>query len=334
MDLTGKTVLVTGAAGTLGSALVRQILQSPVNSVRALDRDESGLFWMERACEGPKPRILLGDVRDRHRVEEACRGVDLVFHAAAHKHVPYCEYNAEEAASVNVMGTAVTVSAAAGAGVKQFVLLSTDKAAEPVSALGYTKRNAENLVLSRHLFGTMSVRVVRLGNVLGSRGSVVPVMMDELNEKRSVTVTDPTMTRFSISKAYAVDCILRSLLCPADGTFVPVMSAYLLGDLANAVSIAWRGRAGLPAAKVEQKKVGARPGEQMHESLLSPREILRAKKWAEFYVVPVVEENDALKAVDFVPTSDKAMRIETQTLVRTIEAWLDARDKEVERIVG
>ena len=127
MDLTGKTVLVTGAAGTLGSALVRQILQSPVNSVRALDRDESGLFWMERACEGPKPRILLGDVRDRHRVEEACRGVDLVFHAAAHKHVPYCEYNAEEAASVNVMGTAVTVSAAAGAGVKQFVLLSTDK---------------------------------------------------------------------------------------------------------------------------------------------------------------------------------------------------------------
>src|SRR5258708_20980647 len=207
-DFSGKTVLVTGGTGSFGSVMVRRLLSQNVRQVRILSRDEAKHDDMRRTFADARARLFLGDVRDYASVAEAARGVDLVFHAAALKQVPSCEFFPAQAVLTNVNGSANVIEAAAEADVKTVICLSTDKAVYPINAMGMTKALMEKTVqaFTRNNPGSSTtVAIVRYGNVLFSRGSVVPLFIEQLQAKRPLTITDPNTTRFLMSLAKSID---------------------------------------------------------------------------------------------------------------------------------
>ena len=220
LDVTGRTILITGGTGSFGSTMVRRLLSQDVAQVRILSRDETKQDDMRRAVADARARFYVGDIRDYGSVAEAMRGVDLVFHAAALKQVPACEFFPAQAVLTNVNGSAHVIEAAAAAGVRVVVCLSTDKAVYPVNAMGMTKALMEKTAqaFARNNPGSATtVAIVRYGNVLYSRGSVIPLFIEQLKAGRSLTITDPKMTRFLMSLADSIDLVEYAFANAAPG---------------------------------------------------------------------------------------------------------------------
>ncbi len=285
----GRKVLVTGGTGSIGSTLVRQLLASGVGALRVFSRDESKQAALALELADPRVRYLIGDVRDRARLTRAFEGVEWVFHAAALKHVPACEYNPFEAVQTNVVGTQNVLEAAIDAGVERVVVISTDKAVNPLNTMGATKLLAERVVAaSSQWMRTVRCAVVRFGNVLGSRGSVVPLWADAIARGQPVRLTDPAMTRFMMSIEEASRLVLEAAAQAEGGEiFILKMPALRMIDLAHVMirQIAPRYGRDPGEVRVETGPEHTRPGEKLDEELLSPDELDRTEERKEMFIV-------------------------------------------------
>ncbi len=299
-----KTLLVTGGAGSIGSELVRTLLNMGPKVVRVLDNNETGLFDLEQELRSEKIRLLVGDVRDRERLERAFEGVDIVFHAAALKHVPLCEFNPFDAVKTNVIGTQNALDAAIDEEVDRFIFISTDKAVNPTNVMGATKLLAERLTISANYYKGSRKTVlscVRFGNVLGSRGSVVPLFKKQITNGEPLTITDPNMTRFIMDIPKAIKLILKAAEIARGGEiFILKMPVVQISDLAGAVADE-RSSSGCKIGKdIEVKTIGRRPGEKLYEELMTEAEAENAYENEEFIAV-VTPQSGSEKDEKYVP---------------------------------
>ena len=279
----GKTLLVTGGTGSFGNAVVDRFLPTGVREIRIFSRDEKKQEDMRNAYRSDRLKFYLGDVRQRDGLRAALHGVDLVFHAAALKQVPSCEFFPMEAVQTNVAGTDNLLDAATEAGVKRVIALSTDKAVYPVNAMGMTKALMEKVMVARARSSAPRGTIVcgtRYGNVIASRGSVIPLLIEQIQAGRPLTVTDPDMTRFIMSLENAVDLVLFAFTHGQPGDlFVQKAPACTVGDLATALL-------GMFGARNEIQVIGTRHGEKRHETLLHREEMARAEDLGEYFRIP------------------------------------------------
>jgi UDP-N-acetylglucosamine 4,6-dehydratase len=278
-----KRILVTGGTGSIGSQIVEQILGANPNVVRVLSRDETRQMefqeYLGRQFDLRRARFLIGDVRDANRLRRAMEGIDTVFHAAAMKHVPACEYNPFEAVQTNVIGTQNVITTAREAGVQRVVVISTDKATCPENTMGATKLLAERLVSSAQASsGGTVLCAVRFGNVVGSRGSIAPRVMKQLLEDGYTMLTDPEMTRFMMTIQDAVSLVLEAGMRARGGeTFILDMPRLHVSDLIEVLVAEAARRQGREVGDYEIRVIGARPGEKMHERLITDDERRRTR---------------------------------------------------------
>ena len=278
--LRGKTLLITGGTGSFGGAVLRRFYESDIAQIRIFSRDEKKQDDKRRIYGGDKVRYYIGDVRDPVGLAAAMHGVDYVFHAAALKQVPSCEFFPMEAVKTNVVGTDNVLHAAIDEGVGKVVCLSTDKAAYPINAMGTSKAMMEKIIYAnaRNGAGRTTICCTRYGNVMCSRGSVIPLFIDQIRAGRPVTVTDPAMTRFLMNLDEAVDLVLFAFGHAEPGDlFIQKAPAATVGDLAEAVQELF-GRTGT-------KVIGTRHGEKLFETLMTREERLRAEDMGEYFRV-------------------------------------------------
>jgi UDP-N-acetylglucosamine 4,6-dehydratase len=279
-----RTALITGGTGSFGSTMVRKLLAGDIREVRILSRDEAKQDVLRHELADSRARFYLGDVRDRSSVDDAMRGVDYVFHAAALKQVPSCEFFPAQAILTNVNGSANVIEAAAAAAVESVVCLSTDKAVYPINAMGMTKALMEKTAqaFSRNNPGAKTiVSVVRYGNVMYSRGSVIPLFVKQIEAGLPLTLTDPTMTRFLMSLAESVDLVEYAFTHAQSGDlFVRKAPASTVEDLAL-------GLVKLLGAGSQLRTIGTRHGEKLYETLLSREEMTTAEDHGAYYRVPL-----------------------------------------------
>jgi FlaA1/EpsC-like NDP-sugar epimerase len=279
----GARVLVTGGTGSIGSQIVEQLLGAGAGVVRVLSRDETKQLELQerlaRRWDLARARFLIGDVRDPVRLRRAMEGVDVVFHAAAMKHVPACEYNPFEAVQTNVLGTQNVITSSRDAGVGRVVVVSTDKATSPENTMGATKLLAERLVSSAHLFSPGQVFcAVRFGNVLGSRGSIVPRVLRQLEEEGRASLTHDDMTRFMMTIEDAVSLLLEAGRRARGGEiFILAMPALRVRDLVEVLVAEYARASGRAAEELPIHRVGIRPGEKLHETLVTAEEGARLR---------------------------------------------------------
>lgn len=280
----GKKLLITGGTGSFGNAVLRRFLDTDISEIRIFSRDEKKQDDMRKAYNHPKLKFYIGDVRDYQSVLNATRGVDFVYHAAALKQVPSCEFHPMEAVKTNVLGTENVLEAAIQNGVKRVVCLSTDKAVYPINAMGISKAMMEKVMVakSRNIDDTKTVICgTRYGNVMASRGSVIPLFVDQLRAGKPLTITDPNMTRFMMTLDDAVDLVLYAFEHGTNGDiFVQKAPAATIETLAKAVlSVAGKGDHPIQI-------LGTRHGEKLFEALLSREEMVCAEDMGEYYRVP------------------------------------------------
>lgn len=284
-SISGATVAITGGTGSFGSTMVKDLLQKDVGAIHIFSRDEAKQDAMRRTFDDGRLRFFLGDVRDMDSVERVMRGVDFVFHAAALKQVPSCEFFPEQAVKTNVRGSFNVIEAAAKAGVRSVVCLSTDKAVYPVNAMGMTKalmeKTAQAFARNNPKSRTV-VSVTRYGNVLASRGSVIPLFLNQLQTGQQLTVTEPRMTRFLMSLDQSVDLVHHAFHYASPGDlFVRKAPASTVDTLARAVASL------LGIDDPEIRIIGTRHGEKLHETLLSREELLVAEDQDDYFRVPL-----------------------------------------------
>ena len=279
----GKTLLITGGTGSFGNAVLNRFLETDIKEIRIFSRDEKKQDDMRNQLKNPKVKFYIGDVRNYDSVERAMRGVNYVFHAAALKQVPSCEFFPIEAAKTNVFGTQNTIDAAVANKVEKIICLSTDKAAYPINAMGISKALMEKVAVaaSRNIpEGGTTVCLTRYGNVMASRGSVIPLFVNQIKEGLPLTVTDPNMTRFLMSLEDAVDLVLFAYEHGNQGDlFVNKAPASTIGDLAEAIL-------DLAKADNEIKVIGTRHGEKLYETLCTREEMQKAMDMGDFYRIP------------------------------------------------
>jgi UDP-N-acetylglucosamine 4,6-dehydratase/5-epimerase len=287
--LTGKRILVTGGTGSFGKMFIKEILKYPVKEVIVFSRDENKQGSMKYEFQGHQNlRYILGDVREFRSIRDAMRGVDIVIHAAALKWIPEVELNVWEGIKTNVIGAQNIIEAARDMNVEKVVALSTDKATDPINAYGMAKALQERLMTTANLYDTNSRTVfisTRYGNVLGSRGSVVPLFKSLIEQGKPITITDPTMTRFIMTLQESVELVLKALAEGVGGeVFVKKMPAHTVGDLADVML------EDLPDEKKKVITIGIRPGEKIHEGLVSRSEAPRTVEMEDYYVIlPQIE---------------------------------------------
>lgn len=285
----GKTVLVTGGVGSIGSFLVREILKHDPKSVRVFDNNESGLFDLEQDLASKKIRSFVGDIRDKDRLTMAMDGVDIVFHAAALKHVPLCEFNPFDAVKTNVIGTQNVLDAAFTQGVQKVITISTDKAANPSNVMGATKLLAERLTISANNYRghkKTTFSCVRFGNVLNSRGSVVPLFAKQIQKGGPITVTHPDMRRFFMDIPSASHLILTAgMLSCGNEIFILKMPALRIMDLAEVMRATFAPRYGFEPETIPISVVGVRCGEKIDEVLMTLDETTSVFENNEMYIV-------------------------------------------------
>ena len=266
-----KKILITGGTGSLGTALTKRLLNLNVNTIRIFSRNESKQILMESEIQSDKIRYLIGDVRDLPRLEKALEGIDIVFHAAALKHVPVIEYNPFEAIKTNVIGTQNVIDACLKQNVETLVGISSDKAVSPLNTYGATKLLMEKLLTTAQNYLDIDkyrtkFLAVRYGNVLGSSGSVLPKFVSQIKKKQKITITDPNMTRFSLTMDEALDFILKSTsIGKGTEVFVPKLKAYSINGLKESLFELLE--------NTGEKIISLRPGEKMHETLLNSDEL-------------------------------------------------------------
>lgn len=279
-----KTLLITGGTGSFGNAVLKRFLHTEIAEIRIFSRDEKKQDDMRKRYGSAKLKFYIGDVRDRRSVEQAMRGVDYVFHAAALKQVPSCEFHPMQAVLTNVMGTENVLEAAIAAGVKRVVCLSTDKAVYPINAMGISKAMMEKVMVaaSRNLEGTDTVICgTRYGNVMASRGSVIPLFVEQVQAGKDITVTDPAMTRFMMTLDDAVELVLYAFEHGNNGDiFVQKAPAATVQVLTQAV-LELMGKANHPV-----RDIGTRHGEKLYEALLSREEMACAEDRVDYFRVP------------------------------------------------
>ncbi len=277
-------LLITGGTGSFGNAVLRRFLKSDLNEIRIFSRDEKKQDDMRKLYNDHKLKFHLGDVRDSRSLSSAMRGVDYVFHAAALKQVPSCEFHPMEAVRTNILGTENVLEAAIAAGVKRVVCLSTDKAVYPINAMGISKAMMEKVMVaaSRNLEGTNTVICgTRYGNVMASRGSVIPLFVEQVLAGKPITVTDPSMTRFMMTLDDAVDLVLYAFEHGQNGDmFVQKAPAATVETLTNAILEL------MSKPTHEVRNIGTRHGEKLYEALLSREEMAVAEDMGNYFRVP------------------------------------------------
>ncbi len=277
-----KILLITGGTGSFGNAVLRRFLDSDLREVRIFSRDEKKQDDMRKKYNNPKLKFYIGDVRDYQSVLNVVRGVDFIYHAAALKQVPSCEFHPLEAVKTNVLGTENVLEAAITCGVKRVVVLSTDKAVYPINAMGISKAMMEKVAVakSRNSNNTV-INVTRYGNVMCSRGSVIPLFTNQIRSGQPITITDPSMTRFMMTLDDAVDLVLYAFEHGRPGEiFVQKAPAATIETLAYALT----GLLGKP--EHELRVIGTRHGEKLYEALLSREEMVAAEDLGGYYRVP------------------------------------------------
>lgn len=275
-----KSLLITGGTGSFGHAVVRRFLNSDIGEIRIFSRDEKKQEDMRHFLNNPKLKFYLGDVRDRDSLRDAMHGVDYVFHAAALKQVPSCEFYPTEAVQTNSLGGDNVLTSAVDKKVKMVIVLSTDKAVYPINAMGISKAMMEKIMVAKsRLIGNNGTIMcgTRYGNVMASRGSVIPLFLKQIREGNPLTVTDPNMTRFLMSLDSAVDLVLYAFEHAKPGEiFVKKAPGATIGDLARAVLQ-------MMNADNPIKVIGTRHGEKLYETLLTREELIKAEDCGEYY---------------------------------------------------
>jgi UDP-N-acetylglucosamine 4,6-dehydratase/5-epimerase len=284
----GKTILVTGGTGSFGGYFVNYLLDKNFKEIRVFSRDELKQEEMRLRFQNPKIKFYIGDIRDRSSVDDAMTGVDYVFHAAALKQVPSCEFFPMQATQTNVLGSRNVIDSAISHGVAKVVSLSTDKAVYPVNALGITKALMEKVVESsaRNLSEEETIlTIVRYGNVLFSRGSVIPLFFKQIRESKPITVTEPEMTRFLLPLKEAIDLVAFALENGQQGDIlVRKAPSCMVGDLAQALKNIFRSNS-------EIKTIGMRHGEKMYETLAGKGELLRSEDMGDYLRIGIDDRN-------------------------------------------
>ncbi|MFJ9534519.1 polysaccharide biosynthesis protein [Herbaspirillum sp. NPDC101396] len=278
-----KTLLITGGTGSFGNTILKRFLATDVKEIRVFSRDEKKQEDMRISLSNDKVKFYIGDVRDYSSVAQATVGVDYVFHAAALKQVPSCEFYPMEALRTNVIGTENVLNASIANDVKRVIVLSTDKAVYPINAMGISKAMAEKLMVAKSRMipeGKTVVCATRYGNVMASRGSVIPLFVNQIKNGTPLTVTDPNMTRFLMSLEDSVDLVLHAFAHASQGDiFVQKAPASTVADLASALQE-------LFAGKGDVKIIGTRHGEKLYESLISREEMAKAEDMGRYYRIP------------------------------------------------
>lgn len=327
-SLNGATVTITGGTGSFGRTMVHQLLSSSVGRIHILSRDEAKQDEMRQTLGDPRVKFFLGDVRDRHSVDAAMHDVDFVFHAAALKQVPSCEFFPDQAVKTNVVGSQNVIESAHAHGVRSVVCLSTDKAVYPVNAMGMSKALMEKTAQAfarNHPDSGTTVSVTRYGNVMYSRGSVIPLFVRLIQQGKPLTLTEPSMTRFLMSLDESVDLVKHAFLHAAPGDlFVKKAPACTVHTLAVAV-------AELMGVEPDLRRIGMRHGEKMYETLLSREEMVKAEDQGDYFRVPLdarsldyskyVEdgEDDAAAVDDYDSTNTTQLDVEqTKALIAAL----------------
>lgn len=284
-----KVVLITGAAGTVGQELLRQLLALNPGEIRALDNNETELFFLkERYRTTSNFSAHLGDIRDPRKLEDVCSGVDLIFHLAAFKHVGLSEYHPFEVVQTNLLGLQNLIKAARRQGVERLLFTSSDKAVHPTNVMGTTKLLGERLITAANIHSPSGPRFssVRFGNIIGSRGSVIPIFGEQIRQGGPVTITDPSMTRFFMTNQEAVKLVLEASVLACGGeVFVTKMPVIRIVDLAQAMIALLAPAYGFAPQKIPLQFVGVRSGERLYEELLTEEETERTLETDRMFVV-------------------------------------------------
>jgi UDP-N-acetylglucosamine 4,6-dehydratase len=304
-----KTLLITGGTGSFGNAVLQRFLHSDFSEIRIFSRDEKKQEDMRIALKNDKVKFYVGDIRDYDSIYDAMVGVDYVFHAAALKQVPSCEFYPMEAVKTNVIGAENVMRAAIANGVSRCVVLSTDKAVYPINAMGISKSMMEKVMVAKSRICDPKKTVLcatRYGNVMASRGSVIPLFLDQLQNKKPLTITDPNMTRFLMTLDESVDLVMYAFEHANPGDiFVQKAPASTVGDLAQAMKEMLK-------SSSEIKVIGTRHGEKLYESLVSREEMARADDLGDYYRIPA-DSRDLNYAKYFVEGQTKIAEIDDYT---------------------
>lgn len=279
----GKTLLITGGTGSFGNAVLDRFLYTDIKEIRIFSRDEKKQDDMRKKYNNDKLKFYIGDVRNIESIRDAVRGVDFIFHAAALKQVPSCEFFPMEAVRTNVLGTDNVLTVAIDAGVKRVVCLSTDKAAYPINAMGTSKAMMEKVIIakSRNVdTKKTTICCTRYGNVMASRGSVIPVFVEQIRSGKPITVTNPDMTRFLMNLAEAVELVIFAFQHANQGDlFIQKSPASTVGDLAQAIKELFK-------SDTKINVIGTRHGEKAHETLMTKEESAKAEDMGGYYRIP------------------------------------------------
>ncbi|MCK9482164.1 MAG: polysaccharide biosynthesis protein [Bacteroidia bacterium] len=281
---TNKTLLITGGTGSFGNAVLNRFLGTDIKEIRIFSRDEKKQDDMRHVIQNPKVKFYIGDVRDKRSVDTVMRGTDCVFHAAALKQVPSCEFFPMQAVRTNVIGTENVLDSASEHGVKNVVVLSTDKAAYPINAMGISKAMMEKVAVAKARSlgnnGATKICVTRYGNVMASRGSVIPLWIEQIKAGNPITITDPNMTRFMMTLEDAVDLVLYAFEHGNQGDlFVQKAPAATLDVLAESLKE-------LYSVDTEIKVIGTRHGEKLYETLVTREEMFRSEDMSNYFRIP------------------------------------------------
>ena len=309
-----KNILITGGTGSIGKMIVKKLLELGPKKIIVLSRDEQKHFAMQHEFEDAKTlNFVVGDIRDLQTMKDVCKNVDIMFHAAAMKHVPICEENPMEAVKTNVLGAYNIRQAAIQNGLKKVIVVSTDKAVRPINSMGMTKALQERIMLAEHSHSTTFVGV-RFGNVLGSKGSVIPVFVQKIREGKAIPLTSKKMTRFFMPTEKAVDLVL---LAAAEGNhgeiFVKKMPACKIIDLTEAIIEIYANDKNYPI-----KITGLRKGEQLYESLISDEEMRRVVECKDYFVVAPAWKKDMKKDLGIEYNSEQAKNQLTKDKLKKI----------------
>jgi len=306
-----KVILVTGGAGSIGSQLVKELIKFNPKSIRVLDNNETGLFDLERNLNSKLIRPFIGDIRDKERLKRAVEGVNIVFHAAALKHVPLCEYNPFEAIKTNVIGTQNLIEVSIDENVEKFITISTDKAVNPINVMGATKLLSERLTISSNNYKgkkSTALSCVRFGNVLDTRGSVVPIFRDQLLNGNYITITDPEMTRFIMKISDSTNLILKSAKLAQGGEiFILKMPVVRISDLAEVMIKRYEYLDN--SKKIDKKIIGKRIGEKLYEELMTEEESENAYEDEYMFIVKSTSLESAKNTNYDIPNNFKKTNI-------------------------
>lgn len=302
-----KVLLITGGTGSFGNAVLRRFLDSDIREIRIFSRDEKKQDDMRHLLQNSKVKFYIGDVRDKRSVDAAMAGVDYVFHAAALKQVPSCEFFPIQAVRTNVLGTENVLDSAIAHQVKNVVVLSTDKAAYPINAMGISKAMMEKVAIAKGrqlgVNGKTTICCTRYGNVMASRGSVIPLWVEQMKEGKDITITDPNMTRFMMTLDDAVDLVLYAFQNGQNGDlFVQKAPAATLSVLAQALKE-------LYGTDISVRTIGTRHGEKLYETLVTREEMAKAEDMINYYRIPC-DTRDLNYDKFFVEGNEKIAQIE------------------------